>query len=123
MSAVTLELLEAGHDVTLVTSAPEIPFASILAPTSLPATVARQLATTPGGPSPAKKLRAYAQYRKKNVDAGMVQPKAYDVDRRATCDVLIDFLSQREQIFEEEVAWLKEERMDAVLSDATFLGW
>ncbi|KWU43930.1 hypothetical protein RHOSPDRAFT_9859, partial [Rhodotorula sp. JG-1b] len=99
VSAVTLELLEAGHDVTLVTSAPEIPFASILAPTSLPAT-----------------------YRKKNVDAGMVQPKAYDVDRRATCDVLIDFLSQREQILEEEVAWLKEERMDAVLSDATFLG-
>lgn len=122
MSAVTLELLEAGHDVTLVTSAPEIPFASILAPTSLPATVARQLATNPG-PVSLKQLRTYAQYRKKNVDAGMVQPKAYDVDRRATCDVLIDFLSQRERMLEDEVAWLKEERMDAVLSDATFLGW
>ncbi|GAA5864419.1 hypothetical protein JCM3774_002785 [Rhodotorula dairenensis] len=118
VSAVTLELLAAGHDVTIVTSAPEIPFASVLAPASLPAT-ARQLANP--GPLPAR-ITKYAAYRRKNVDAGMVQPKAYDVDRRATCDVLVDFLAQRERILQEEVVWLKEERMDAVLSDATFLG-
>ncbi|GAA5988897.1 hypothetical protein JCM10908_006214 [Rhodotorula pacifica] len=118
VSAVTLELLQAEHDVTVVTNAPEIPFASILAPSSLPAT-ARELANP--GPLPAR-LRKYAQYRKKNVDAGMVQPKAYDVDRRATCNVLAGFLERREQILQEEVAWLKEERIEAVLSDATFLG-
>ncbi|GJN93587.1 hypothetical protein Rhopal_006644-T1 [Rhodotorula paludigena] len=118
VSAVSLELLRAGHAVTVVTNAPEIPFASILPSATLPTDV-RDVANP--GPT-AEPLPQYAQYRKRNVDAGIVQPKAYDVDRRATYDVLKRFLDVREQTLEEEVAWLKEAGVEAVLSDATFLG-
>lgn len=118
VSAVSLELLEAGHDVTVITSAPEIPFASILDPNdTLPATAGDD------GALDLKRPKRYAQYRKKTVDAGMIQPKAYDVDRRATCDVLSDFLSRRNQTLQEEVAWLTDGAFDVVLSDSTFLGW
>lgn len=115
----SLELLRAGHAVTVVTNAPEIPFASILPPATLPTDV-RDVANP--GPT-AEPLPNHAQYRKRNVDAGIVQPKAYDVDRQATYDVLKRFLDAREQTLEEEVAWLKEAGIEAVLSDATFLGW
>ncbi|BGP34557.1 hypothetical protein JCM10296v2_006379 [Rhodotorula toruloides] len=118
VAAVTTELLQAGHEVAVVTNAPEIPFASVLPPSALPA-AARDVANS--GPSAAP-LKRYATYRRKNVDAGIVQPKAYDVDRRETYEVLRRFLDVREETLREEVAWLKEERMDAVLSDATFLG-
>lgn len=57
------------------------------------------------------------------MDAGIVQPKAYDVDRQKTLEVLQKFMDQRKATLEEEIKWLKEEKMDAVLSDATFLGW
>lgn len=102
-----------------MTNAPEIPFASILPPSALPA-AARDVANP--GPSGAP-LKRYATYRRKNVDAGIVQPKAYDVDRQATYEVLKRFLDAREETLREEVAWLKGTGMDAVLSDATFLGW
>ncbi|GEM12369.1 L-arabinokinase [Rhodotorula toruloides] len=118
VAAVTTELLQAGHEVTVVTNAPEIPFASVLPPSALPA-AARDVANP--GPSTAP-LKRYATYRRKKVDAGIVQPKAYDVDRRATYEVLKRFLDEREETLREEVAWLKEAGMDAVLSDATFLG-
>ncbi|GAA6054431.1 hypothetical protein JCM3770_007213 [Rhodotorula araucariae] len=118
VAAVSLELLRAGHAVTIVTNAPEIPFASILPPTALPP-AARDIANA--GPETAP-LPRYAHYRKRDVDAGIVQPKAYDVDRKATCDVLERFLKGRERTLAEEVAWLKEAGIDAVLSDATFLG-
>ncbi|BGP42658.1 hypothetical protein JCM10449v2_006670 [Rhodotorula kratochvilovae] len=118
VAAVSQELLRAGHSVTVVTNAPEIPFASILPPAALPA-AARDVANP--GPETAP-LPRYAEYRKRNVDAGIVQPKAYDVDRRATCEVLQRFLERREQTLAEEIAWLKEADIDCVLSDATFLG-
>lgn len=119
VSAVSLELLRAGHAVTVVTNAPEIPFASILPPTALPA-AARDIANPGPKSSP---LPRHAEYRKRNIDAGIVQPKAYDVDRRATYEVLDGFLATREQTLKEEIAWLEEAGIDAVLSDATFLGW
>jgi len=111
--------LRAGHAVTVVTNAPEIPFASILPPTALPA-ADRDIANPGPKTSP---LPRYADYRRRNIDAGIVQPKAYDVDRRATFDVLDGFLGKRDQTLEEEVTWLKEAGIEAVLSDATFLGW
>lgn len=115
VSAVSIELLRAGHSVTVVTNAPELPFAAILPPSAVP---------SDANPGPAfDSLPQYATYRKRNVDAGIVQPKAYDVDRRATYDVLKTFLDGREETLKEEVAWLKEGKFDAVLSDATFLGW
>ncbi|GAA5912776.1 hypothetical protein JCM8208_004070 [Rhodotorula glutinis] len=118
VSAVSLELLRAGHAVTVVTNAPEIPFASILPPTALPL-ADRDIANPGPKTSP---LPQYADYRRRNIDAGIVQPKAYDVDRQATFDVLHGFLGMRDQTLEEEVAWLKEAGIEAVLSDATFLG-
>ncbi|GAA5853614.1 hypothetical protein JCM8547_007384 [Rhodosporidiobolus lusitaniae] len=118
VSAVSLELLRAGHSVTVVTNAPELPFAAILPPSSLPSE-AQDVANS--GPA-SEPLQKYATYRKRNVDAGIVQPKAYDVDRQATFEVLKRFLDGREETLKEEVAWLKEGGFDAVLSDATFLG-
>ncbi|GAA5972165.1 hypothetical protein JCM21900_003691 [Sporobolomyces salmonicolor] len=112
VSALSTELLKAGHGVTVVTNAPPLPFAAILPPSSL--------AAAPNGIS--LDLPRYATYRRRNVDAGIVQPKAYDVDRRATYAVLEGFMQAREQILEEEIGWLKQEGIEAVLSDATFLG-
>jgi L-arabinokinase len=68
-------------------------------------------------------LIEFAQYRNRNVDAGIVQPKAYDVDRQKTLEGLQGFLYERDTTLKEEVKWLKSEKIDAVLSDATFLGW
>lgn len=100
-----------------------IPFSAVLEPSVQPSpdlvkpvleATARVTATT---------VRKYATYRKRNVDAGIVQPKAYDVARRATFELLNSFMDQREQTLHEEVQWLKEQKIDCVLSDATFLGW
>lgn len=108
VSALSTALLAAGHSVALVTNAPLLPFAAVLPPSS---------------DSDLKINHNYATYRKRNVDAGIVQPKAYDVDRRATFEVLSTFLDQREGILEEEERWLRQEGIECVLSDATFLGW
>ena len=115
VSALTTELLAAGHSVALVTNAPLLPFAAVLPPSELPPDVIPPVTDV--------QLPAYATYRKRNVDAGIVQPKAYDVDRKATYEVLKSFLEQREQTLEEEATWLKEAGVECVLSDATFLGW
>ncbi|GAA5972432.1 hypothetical protein JCM11641_001842 [Rhodosporidiobolus odoratus] len=118
VSAVSEELLTAGHSVTVVTNAPELPFAAVLPPSSLPATSN----TAAASGSQTRALPKYAQYRKRNVDAGIVQPKAYDVDRRGTYQVLKQFMDAREETLKGEITWLKRVKVDAVLSDATFLG-
>lgn len=107
-----MALLAAGHSVALVTNAPTTPFSAVLPPSS-----------APEGAIPPADLPNYATYRKRNVDAGIVQPKAYDVDREATYEVLKSFLEAREETLKEEVEWLKQEGVECVLSDATFLGW
>ncbi|GAA6061561.1 hypothetical protein JCM10212_001093 [Sporobolomyces blumeae] len=116
VSALSSTLLEHGHDVTIVTNAPPLPFASILPRTALPPTA------IPESVANAPSRDRCAEYRHRNVDAGIVQPKAYDIDRDATLNVLTEFLNHRCQTLKEEVEWLKAERFDAVLSDATFLG-
>lgn len=68
-------------------------------------------------------LSAGASYRNADIDAGIVQPKAYDVARRETVEGLKRFLSKREEKIEREVAWLKRIEADAVLVDAPFLPW
>lgn len=115
VSALTTSLLAAGHSVSIVTNAPTIPFAAVLPPSTLPSP---DLAAPPP-----VQLPRYATYRKRNVDAGIVQPKAYDVDRKATYEVLKAFMEGREQTIKDEVEWLKSEGVQCVLSDATFLGW
>lgn len=60
-------------------------------------------------------------YRNADVDAGVVQPKAYDVDRQATYDALRGFIDRREARLKEETKWLRKEDVDCVLVDATFL--
>lgn len=105
-SALSSALLARGHAVTLVTNASPGPFSAVLQ----------------AGPNNLTGGRL-AGYRKRDVDPGMVQPKAYDVARQGTVDLLTDFLSRREQTLGEEVAWLREAGVRAVLSDATFLGW
>ncbi|GAA6014112.1 hypothetical protein JCM11491_004108 [Sporobolomyces phaffii] len=115
VSALSTELLQHGHSITIVTNAPPLPFASILPPSSIPDSV-----SAPADAAPT--LERYAEYRNRNVDAGIVQPKAYDVDRQKTLRVLEAFLDQRQQTLDEEITWLREQRIDAVLSDATFLG-
>lgn len=117
VAALSTELLQHGHSITIVTNAPPLPFASILPPSALPPS------SIPESVANAPKLAQYAQYRNRNVDAGIVQPKAYDVDRQKTLEVLQKFMNQRNGTLEIEIEWLKEEKMDAVLSDATFLGW
>ena len=111
-SALTTTLLTAGHSVYIVTNAPPQPFSAVLPPAAGSALVSA---------SPA--LPEYATYRKASVDAGIVQPKAYDVDRKATYEVLKAFMHEREQRLVEEEAWLRSTGIEVVLSDATFLGW
>ncbi|KAK4046895.1 hypothetical protein OIO90_006403 [Microbotryomycetes sp. JL221] len=129
VSALTSSLLEVGHHVAIVTNAPTTPFSAVLDPTtssSLDVTSstrsqeASPCSSTSKGPSTS--ATHYATYRKRNVDAGIVQPKAYDVDRQATFNVLNEFIDAREETLREEVTWLKSEKIDAVLSDSTFLG-
>ncbi|GAA5929500.1 uncharacterized protein JCM15063_004167 [Sporobolomyces koalae] len=116
VSALSTELLQHGHSVTIVTNAPPLPFASILPRSALPPS------SIPESVANAPTLSQYAQYRNRNVDAGIVQPKAYDVDRQQTLGVLKQFMAQRDATLKEEIEWLKAQRIDAVLSDATFLG-
>lgn len=118
VSAISTELLQHGHSITIVTNAPPLPFASILSPSLLPpSSIPDSVASSNDH------LIEFAQYRNRNVDAGIVQPKAYDVDRQKTLEGLQGFLYERDTTLKEEVKWLKSEKIDAVLSDATFLGW
>ena len=95
--AVTLALLAAGHDVFIVTNAPRWIFEPCIA--------------------------AGASYRQAAIDAGIVQPKAYDVDRQATLAILRAFLDARPKLLAQEVDHLRADRIDAVLVDAPFLPW
>lgn len=95
--ALTQELLSRNHSVHICTNAPEHVFSAALS--------------------------AGASYRNADIDAGIVQPKAYDVARRATVEGLKTFLSKRETKIAKEVEWLKKIEADAVLIDAPFLPW
>ncbi|KAK4694077.1 hypothetical protein P7C70_g8805, partial [Phenoliferia sp. Uapishka_3] len=97
-SALTTCLLSHGHTVTIITNAPETPFSAVLP-------------------------HANCTYRHADIDAGIVQPKAYDVAREATVEVLKAFMSKREERLGIEEEWLKSNGVECVLSDATFLGW
>lgn len=95
--ALTHELLKRGHRVHICTNAPQHVFSTTSA--------------------------AGAAYRHAEIDAGIVQPKAYDVARRKTVQGLEAFLDKREERIAQEVEWLKEIKADAVLVDAPFLPW
>ncbi|KAI8078769.1 uncharacterized protein BX664DRAFT_286901 [Halteromyces radiatus] len=62
-----------------------------------------------------------AIYRQANIDAGVVQPLAYTVDRQQTIKNLRQFIDQRSNILLNEVAWLKQVQADCVICDAPFL--
>lgn len=113
----TAVLLKAGHKVCIVTNASEQPFSSVLPPSSSLSSSSSSIKTT------MQEDKNYATFRKANIDAGIVQPKAYDVDRQATFDCLKEFMLSRDERLKEEIEWLKEEKIEVVLSDATFLGW
>ncbi|SGZ31450.1 BQ5605_C044g12179 [Microbotryum silenes-dioicae] len=118
VSALTSELLHAGHEVHIVTNAPTQPFSAVLPPSEIPSPELRRAAPVPA----TTPLPSYAYYRRRNVDAGIVQPKAYDVDREGTYRLLKNFMDQRPQTLAEEITWLKGQSIDCVLSDSTFLG-
>ena len=69
-----------------------------------------------------RRRRPCATYRRANVDAGIVQPKAYDVDRAATLEALRAFLAATPALLDAEAEHLSRCNPDLVLSDATFLG-
>ncbi|KAF9909424.1 hypothetical protein EC991_008563 [Linnemannia zychae] len=62
-----------------------------------------------------------AKYRNAKVDAGVVQPLAYSVDRQKTIEGVKSFLSRREELLQTEVSWLAQVGADCVLADAPFL--
>ncbi|KAG0333713.1 hypothetical protein BG004_000725 [Podila humilis] len=62
-----------------------------------------------------------AIYRNAKVDAGVVQPLAYSVDRHQTISGVKSFLARRDEMIKCEVAWLAQVRADCVLADAPFL--
>ncbi|KAK9894893.1 hypothetical protein P389DRAFT_161703 [Cystobasidium minutum MCA 4210] len=93
--ALTHELLRRHHRVYICTNAPEHVFYSA--------------------------IEAGAHYRHAEIDAGIVQPKAYDVARRKTIEGLRRFLDAREKKLDDEVSFLKRIQADAVLVDAPFL--
>ncbi|KAG0380030.1 hypothetical protein BGX24_010540 [Mortierella sp. AD032] len=62
-----------------------------------------------------------AKYRNAKVDAGVVQPLAYSVDRQKTIEGVKSFLSRREELLQTEMSWLAQVGADCVLADAPFL--
>lgn len=62
-----------------------------------------------------------AIYRNAKVDAGVVQPLAYSVDRQKTIEGCKNFLSRREEMIQTEVSWMAQVGVDCVLADAPFL--
>ena len=97
VSALSDDLLSRAHTVHISTNAPEHVFIASIA--------------------------KGAVYRHALIDAGIVQPKAYDVARQETVDGLEKFLRERPRRLQEEVAWLKKIKADVVLVDAPFLPW
>ncbi|KAG0077899.1 hypothetical protein BGZ90_006351 [Linnemannia elongata] len=62
-----------------------------------------------------------AEYRNARVDAGVVQPLAYSVDRQKTIEGVKSFLARRDDMIKFEVNWLKQVGAHCVLADAPFL--
>ncbi|KAI8059125.1 hypothetical protein BC940DRAFT_314371 [Gongronella butleri] len=62
-----------------------------------------------------------AHYRQADIDAGVVQPLAYTVDRHQTIDNLRQFLRRRPDTLRTEIEWLQSVRADCVICDAPFL--
>ncbi|KAG0368061.1 hypothetical protein BGZ54_002736, partial [Gamsiella multidivaricata] len=62
-----------------------------------------------------------AIYRNAKVDAGVVQPLAYSVDRQKTIEGVKSFLARREEMIRHEVSWLQQVGANCVLADAPFL--
>lgn len=103
VTEITARLLRRRHRVTIVSSAPEKVFESVLMTPALP-------------PSHT------ATYRFAIFEPTVVQPKAYLVDRLATFNNLSSFLShKRLSIIEQERQWLLHHLVDCVLIDAPFL--
>lgn len=68
-------------------------------------------------------IQVGAIYRQAYIDAGVVQPLPYTVDREQTINNLKSFLDKRSAILDNEVNWLKQVQADCVLCDAPFLPW
>lgn len=64
-----------------------------------------------------------AIYRQAAIDAGVVQPLAYTVDRQETIKNLKQFIQNRPDTLMNEVNWLKQVEADCVICDAPFLPW
>lgn len=64
-----------------------------------------------------------AIYRHADIDAGVVQPLPYTVDRDQTIKNLRSFLSRRSNTLLNEIDWLKQVNADCVICDAPFLPW
>ncbi|KAI1321584.1 hypothetical protein EDD11_003064 [Mortierella claussenii] len=62
-----------------------------------------------------------AIYRNAKIDAGVVQPLAYSVDRQKTIEGVKSFLAKRDEMIQHEVAWLAQVGANCVLADAPFL--
>ncbi|PLW55119.1 hypothetical protein PCANC_05269 [Puccinia coronata f. sp. avenae] len=101
VAAITAGLLSRGHRVSIVSSAPEKVFDSVL-----------------GRPPPT----AQASYRFAVFEPVVDQPKAYVVDRTTTFNNLHAFLTlQRLAVIEHERQWLLDQHVHCVLIDAPFL--
>ncbi|KAG0173761.1 hypothetical protein DFQ28_011248 [Apophysomyces sp. BC1034] len=62
-----------------------------------------------------------ARYRHADIDAGVVQPLPYTVDRELTIHNLKQFLARRPVTLAAEINWLKQVQADCVVCDAPFL--
>lgn len=68
-------------------------------------------------------IKLGAIYRQADIDAGVVQPLAYTVDRLKTIANLKLFLERRPETLQTETEWLKQVGADCVVCDAPFLPW
>lgn len=68
-------------------------------------------------------IQVGAIYRQADIDAGVVQPLAYTVDRDQTITNLKLFLERRPETLRSEVEWLEQIGADCVICDAPFLPW
>lgn len=68
-------------------------------------------------------IQVGAIYRHAEIDAGVVQPLPYTVDRQQTITNLAAFLDKRALLLQKEVSWLKQVNADCVICDAPFLPW
>ncbi|KAI0303566.1 hypothetical protein B0F90DRAFT_1809352 [Multifurca ochricompacta] len=89
--------LEESHTVYIISSAPKRVFATSIA--------------------------LGAIYRNAEIDPVILQPLAYHVDRQKSIHVLESFLMKKEKKIEEEAQWLRDIKVDCVLSDAAFLAF